>query len=240
MFIPTVSLARNMQDHNKDISAVLGVKIKNNSALNSVLTEFAIAIDNVPKGFSKQITETIKKVDQEAIDFNTGKYSHRLFFHWGFNVDPRKSSALAERINLASKSYAGREAAYLTIINEQGKRNKKLKKSVERLGSLSPDQANALATIIYNTHILGDYIKGKDDTIKPLLPIQNLAGDLINASRKIGCMDIKLINKFKRSIDQANRTPGKPEEKAVAIFEVLKKEMPTIINNTDRVKKALH
>ena len=85
-------------------------------------------------------------------------------FHWGFNADPKRYAPLVKQIRSYLK---GRPDAkeqkrkffeYLTR-NIQSRRNRKLINAVISVTGIPTARgyANAVATILYDVHLLGDY-----------------------------------------------------------------------------------
>lgn len=117
-------------------------------------------------------TPSIKK---ECRWFTWGNYGHRLLFHWGFNGDPKTYGPLQQQIkialekDIAAKGLRGEEAGRYRerekkkleqlLINLQARRNRKLITKVEREMGIPKTRgyAGAVATIIHDVHLLGDY-----------------------------------------------------------------------------------
>ena len=96
--------------------------------------------------------------------FNWGNYGHRLLFHWGFNADPKQYAPLVKQVRSCLKGNENAQEqerkffAYLTR-NIQSRRNWKLINAVISVTGIPTARgyANAVATILYDVHLLGDY-----------------------------------------------------------------------------------
>lgn len=88
---------------------------------------------------------------------------HRLLFHWGFNANPATFEPLVRRVRecLNGRPDADTEGRkfFAALARIQGERNRRLINSVvDTLGvPTARGYANAIATIIHDVHILGDY-----------------------------------------------------------------------------------
>lgn len=122
--------------------------------------------------------------------FTWGNYGHRLLFHWGFNADPKHYSQLVRQVrsclkgNPDAKEQEQKFFAYLTR-NIQSRRNKKLINSLINTTSIPSARgyANAVATILYDVHLLGDY---STTNTSALPPIDSIEHDLVeNGFRRL-------------------------------------------------------
>lgn len=129
--------------------------------------------------------------------FSWGGYGHRLLFHWGFNADPKKHPPLKKQVEKCLKTHVENhmkdataaeanvwkkeqtDAFFRYITREmQAPRNKKLISAVVDVTGVPTARgyANALATIIYDVHLLGDY----QTTATSALPrIDTIENDLV-------------------------------------------------------------
>ena len=114
-------------------------------------------------------------IKEECPWFTWGSYGHRLLFHWGFNGDPKKYEPLQKQIKIALekdiaaknlkgeelKRYREREQKKLNqlLIRLQAERNRKLITKVTDVMGIPRTRgyAGAVATIIHDVHLLGDY-----------------------------------------------------------------------------------
>ena len=123
--------------------------------------------------FSKQIDQTADIAD--GLRGYGYKCNHRLLMHWGFNLnDPIQHPSLWEDLEY-KKSRENPdiqvEAIRQYLINKMKERNGEMISQVMTATGLPREQAAGLATIIYDIHILGDYMT---DDIVPLARLEYL------------------------------------------------------------------
>lgn len=177
--------------------------------------------------------------------FKWGVYGHRLLFHWGFNDDPKHHEPLVRQVKLLLKDRADAEEQereffkYLTR-EIQSERNRTLINAVIKTTGIptSRGYANAIATIIYDIHLLGDYSTTNTSALPSIGKIEK---DLVDDGFKkllTGDKSEKL-KQIEREFDSAvkigrGRTNSKRAEnlrEAVRIF------LPKILN--ERFKNTL-
>jgi hypothetical protein len=231
--------------HSGDITRVLGIDLSragSYSKIEKLTSIFAEQIDSIADA-----SNLLRQIQTVAPKFSWSKYTHRLFFHWGFNQDPRNSTKLNEQILAATEKPAEQEIIWRIILQEQGRRNSKMKDGVSKnlssdgkaKASLTRKEINAIAAICYDTHILGDYIEGSEFAVQALVSLQWLLGDIINASRDLECSDYKILNDFKKHLNKAYHSSSDDTTRARAILECMIKDVPQIIKKSPRVKVAL-
>lgn len=114
------------------------------------------------KPFCNQIdvvwpTPFYRKLRHDFPDFNTGRDGHRLLFHWGFSTDPCNSNRIKDKMTGMRLSSERKDEFCDRLRQEQGRRNRIMLNAVRMCTGLPRKQSVALATLIYNTHILVDY-----------------------------------------------------------------------------------
>ncbi len=85
--------------------------------------------------------------------------------------------------------------------------------------------ANAMISIVYDVHLLGDYTPDNKD-FDGVQDFSSVVGDLINAIRKIDEAQGKALVK---SIQTASKQQQPVQQKAVAMLEILRQEMPEFL-----------
>ena len=205
---------------------------------------------------SRQNIQSLWDTAQEVIDeydedykelrknfdwFTWGSYGHRLLFHWGFNANPKKYPPLVNQIKSCLKERKDAEEqenkffAYLTR-NIQAKRNRKLIASVERVTGIPASRA--IATILYDVHLLGDY---STVNISALPKISDIENDLIlhGFSVLMGGEKTKRLAEIQSEFLSAIRVGrGRINSKrAELLLETVKKFLPQILN--ERFKNTL-
>ena len=100
--------------------------------------------------------------DQPHQDFTWHKYGHRVFFHWGFNANPRSCEILQQLVEERNWPSDVVTSFWEKVINEQARRNKESMSAVAstlgfELAGSQRAYANAFASLITDIHLLGDY-----------------------------------------------------------------------------------
>lgn len=157
IFAGSDSLAKSGQEHMQLWDNVFG--ISDSASRNNILPLWRTA-QEVIDGIGNDYRDLRERFGW----FTWGNYGHRLLFHWGFNADPEKHPPLVRQVRLGLKGNPNaREQerkffAYLTR-NIQSRRNRRLINAVTTVTGIptSRGYANAIATIIYDVHLLGDY-----------------------------------------------------------------------------------
>ena len=131
----------------------------------------------------------------EWLKFNAGE--HRFFFHWGFNTNPEHYEPLKRFITKRLETYAWRQnmtqaqtkdfvkaqyKEFFTYLTKraQPERNRKLINTIVRTTGIPTTRgyAGAIATIIHDVHLLGDYSTTATDALPQISDIQR---DLLDA-----------------------------------------------------------
>ena len=150
--------------HQKDICICLGVNDKSCQAVTPTLKFLSQTIDI----YNNNLLYELKK----EFNFNKGKYSHRILFHWGFNDHPQTSEALRERVE-ASVDKTRHNEFYDYLIKRQKERNGKMIAQTQKDFCIkSRERAGAFTTIVYDIHILGDYSTKEISTLAKLYKIK--------------------------------------------------------------------
>ena len=134
----------------------------------------------------KAAQEVIDRYDEDYRDliqnfnwFNWGMYGHRLLFHWGFNANPKQYPQLVRQVRLCLKNHPDAEKEerkfFSYIVNNiQSRRNRRLINAVTSTGiPTARGYANAVATIIYDIHLLGDYETVNTSALPKIDDIEN-------------------------------------------------------------------
>lgn len=237
ILLPALSYAHDTKVHNEEIFRVFGIGPQDQeirARLDRTLQVFADQIDH-------NYAVLYAKVKQAVLphQFSWGRYTHRIFFHWGFNGDPRKSAALQECFRKATNDSSIIERGFQVIITEQAIRNLRMQAAVARLGA-SPTHQKALAAIIYDIHIIGDYIEGSTDAQRALPPIEDVVEDIIkHGINKFDC-DLALKRNFARELRKSLKTSSNPTMRGNAVLRVMIQRVPECIDNTKIIKKMLY
>lgn len=227
-------------EHCQDALKVLG---KENDAGYAQLAEA------VSRLMDKDYTELLNELKSPMVSdgcFTLSRYTHRLFFHWGFNQSPRSQSALAEQVRRAvedqnlkvlneqrlgadvTRRPIDEEALWRLIETEWKKRRDAvLNKAVSVAGARQ--KGEALVVIIYNVHLLGDY---STSSVEALADVRVIAAELNAAISMLGgkssAAAIKLTRKLSALSRRAFSTTAR-RECAASMLDLLKLELPAVI-----------
>ena len=171
--------------------------------------------------------------------FTWGSYGHRLLFHWGFNADPKSYTPLVKQVRSCLKGRPDtREQeqkffSYLTA-NVQSRRNRELINAVTSVTGIPTARgyANAVATILYDVHLLGDYSTTNTSALPKIDEIENdlmekgfrrliAGGDKSERLKKIEADLTASINAGRGRVNSV---------RAVLLTQAVKKYLPQILN----------
>ena len=244
---PLQTNGKDGAEHVKDMHAVFGPSEKYDN-LNQMFEAITRLMDNR----EKNLTFDLRQI---APGFTEGSYSHRLYFHWGFNGQPEDSTALTERINAATEDMQVRKELFERIRSVYNRRRGKVMLRVQicclnpndRSKALNGREMNAIATLAYDTHILGDYIEGKGNTTKALMPMEKLMEDICRVFQHLVREDQAfrdnperkpLQKDFERKMKQAAKASGQMAA-AKQMLRLSKDFVPRLLRMTGRVRNAL-
>ena len=150
--------------------------------------------------------------------------NHRIFFHWGFNSVPW--NAELERLTKGWSPDKIKALKYL-LINEQRKRNGYANRETEKLFHYQPNGnsgkiANALVSIAYDIHLVGDYMTDNTN-LSGLEDFTSIIEDIIKALSKIDLRLSKSITKRMKNILYRHENV---QIKADDMMCLLKNELP--------------
>lgn len=147
---------------------------------------------------------------------------HRIWYHWGFNTDPKQFPPLVNSLNAAiDQGVITKDDLpefWRLMSDEIAKRNRFLLNQVAnafgygQLGNISAQQRrqlNGLVTIIYSVHILGDY---QTDDIEVLAPLSRVYADISNAIDNLAGKDASNVEKakaIKAALKKSQSSPAK-------------------------------
>ena len=164
-------------------------------------------------------------------DFTWHKYGHRVFFHWGFNSNPRSCDILQELVSERNWSKEVEASIWSKVIIEQAKRNKESMTKVGKtlgfeLAGAQRAYANAFASIITDIHLLGDYSTTKIATLQNIdLIIVDIQKALFESLK--GGDRAKQINKMLDDTHQIEDI----RDRANATLIILQEHLPTFFLN---------
>lgn len=162
-------------------------------------------------------------------NFSWGKYGHRLFFHWGFNSKPW-SAQVEECVNLCKWDNQTILKFKNKLISEQARRNRLVMEETAKTLSFGMSgqmrsYSNGFASIVYDTHILGDYTTTKQS---PLQDINAVIDDIKFATynKLQGGESAKKINK---KLEKTKTDYKDKKKRAQKVLEILQNDLPSMI-----------
>ena len=239
-------------EHAKDMMSVFGPS--DHKQIKSFFLKVSYIIDENRHGLGG-------KIKSIAPRYTEGDYGHRIYFHWGFNGDPKDSQAFKERVEAATTDMQLQASIYAIVREEQRKRNTHVLDYAkehfldpnDRSMALKPAEINAIATLAYDTHIIGDYMfntkESKKVTMskKALMPMDKLMEDVCkvfdritredevfrnNPNRKV------LVKTFRRRMKEAaNKSSQK--DAAEGMLRIMRDTVPQLLRMTDRIRRML-
>lgn len=155
---------------------------------------------------------------------------HRIWFHWGFNTDPRKFPPIVNSLNQAVMegiiNQQDIDLFWSLMNNEISRRNRTLMNEGAKvfgfgeLGTISAQQRrqlNGLVTILYSIHVVGDH-KTSDKEI--IAPLNRVYADVNNAIDNIAGNEVANYEKAKALKKRLKVAQTSPE----AYLNVLEQE----------------
>lgn len=139
----------------------------------------------------------------KAFGFKFAPGNHRLFFHWPYEADPWNSAI--ENAIRHYEWYADKDKLKLfrtALETDNARRKKRALEGTASVFGLSTSGnerklATSLAAIVYDIHLLGDWVPGPDNHRFVGLPlISDIAKDMIKAIRTIDSESGKELIKF--------------------------------------------
>lgn len=147
---------------------------------------------------------------------------HRIWYHWGFNTDPKQFPPLVNSLNAAiDQGVITKDDLpefWRLMTDEIAQRNRFLLNQganafgYGQLGNISAQQRrqlNGLVTIIYSVHILGDY---QTDDIEVLAPLSRVYADISNAIDNLAGKDASNVEKAKAIKAALKKSQSSPEK----------------------------
>ncbi|MGL4332444.1 MAG: hypothetical protein ACRCSR_06580 [Bacteroidales bacterium] len=162
-------------------------------------------------------------------NFSWGKYGHRLFFHWGFNTQPW-SPQLEEQAGKCGWSEQTLQSFKEKIRTEQARRNRQvMERTASTLGfgmsGRERDYSNAFASIVYNSHLLGDYSTTKTAMLQD---VNSIITDIQTAlfNKLQGGEKAKVLN---GKLERIKRGDADVVTKANEALRLLQSDLPGLI-----------
>ena len=242
-------LAKGGDGHVADMHSVFG-RSQKHAALNDLFRAITRKID-AREG--DNLNYKLKALSNNK--FTEGVFNHRIYFHWGFNGDPKDSPALVRQVNLATTNEVVREEMFELVRRVHIRRKEEILLQVQivansmhdKSAALKRQEMNAIAALAYDVHILGDYIEGSDKTIQAILSIDKLNHDINRVFKLLVKYDDEfrnhpnrpiLLKKFLHSMNKAIRK-GAKSAAGEDMLKLMRVYVPELLLMTGRTKRAL-
>jgi hypothetical protein len=146
--------------------------------------------------------------------------NHRYFGHWGFEGDiPFNQYPLK---SILEKLPAEQKASMINkITKEWHSRVQNINVFAESLTGLPKRQAKALAGLIYNTHLLGDWVPG-NKIVEPLLNVVDIQKDIIKNLHRLFGNNSEFVRRVAEEI-RSIPTNISNQEYADEVLKILKR-----------------
>lgn len=190
-------------------------------------------------------------VKEKFPGFTWGKYTHRLFYHWGFEYgDPANQEKLKKQFNDKLPSATEEEwNVFIQLIKEeQEKRNEKTRRATEEFFGLQGDRifARGIAGICYYTHLLGDLIEHSQssyESAEAVLPSKFIAKNIDKYVKDLATHgNQKEFQKYKEYHEKVQAIVYKSNEQyAQAMIDMLAEYVPQLLKrNLGQTFEKLH
>lgn len=217
------------EQHKADFYAVLG--FEENPQVTAWMRQISSKMIDGYKGIVLPEYKDLDFYSYLKSEFPGFKCKHRLLFHWGYNSRPWNDRLQAKVDALPwGDDPAEVRRFQQTIVNEQQRRNREANAMTEKLfdfasGGRDAAYANAMISIVYDVHLIGDYTPDNRD-FDGVQDFSSVIGDLINAIRKLDDSEGRQLVK---SIQAASREEITVQEKAMKLLELLGTDMPSFL-----------
>ncbi len=215
--------------HKADFYAVLG--FEENQKVTAWMRQISSKMIDGYKGVELPEYNGLDFYNYLKTEFPGFKCKHRLLFHWGYNSRPW-NEGLQAKVDALPWGRNPEEVKRFqqAIVNEQQRRNKEANAMTETLfgfasGGKDAAYANAMISIVYDVHLIGDYTPDNKD-FDGVQDISSVIGDLINAIRRIDETEGRQLIK---SIQSASQKQVPVQEKAENLLDILRTEMPSFL-----------
>lgn len=253
--MPEIAQGMGKKDHSKEWKIALGITDADASSAIEPLWDVAQdVIDTTTDVYKSRI-----KNDDAFPWFSWGQvYGHRLLFHWGFNNDPARHPPLQIQVQKCLDENGpveykkalkkGKEGIYFDNFYEyrkkqeqdfwklirqlQKERNRRLINAVVEVTGIPTARgyANAIATIIYDIHLLADY---STTNISALPPLSFIEQDLVQYGfkRLLLVRESEKLDAIKNELESAIQEEKytSPAERAKHLRQITAKFLPEIL-----------
>lgn len=216
--------------HKADMYAVLG--FEQNAEVTAWMRYISSKMIDGYRGEELPEYGGLNFYDYLKAEFPGFKCKHRVLFHWGYNSRPWNDilQSKAEALPWGAVPSELRRFQQL-IVREQQRRNRAANALTEDLFGFASSgkdasYANALISIAYDVHLLGDYTPDNRD-FDGVQPFGGVVGDVINSLRKLDEVLSKPLIKSVQRI--SNDESLSVHDRAAMLLELLGAEFPSFL-----------
>lgn len=164
-------------------------------------------------------------------DFKLSFGNHRILFHWGYNANPWnkeleqyviQNNWSEEKIRLFKDAIRAEQKRRNTIANSEAEKVFGFSNAGKEAG-----WANGILAIVYDIHLLGDYVPEDNRNFRGVTEPSEVAKDIIKSIQRIDRS--KASKKIIESIRIAVSQYSDQNHLATQILKVLQEEMPAFL-----------
>lgn len=217
IYLPIVAFAFSGKHHVKDMKRIF--PFADCEANEDVLEFYSLVNKYIDSPNDRNTAKPTPIADHPK--FSKMKFgNHRIWYHWGFNKNPRNFAPLVQavekNINNGVISECDAEDFWQCLITDVKKRNRQLMNHAaqifgyESLGSISQrqrKQLNAFVAILYSIHLLGDHQTTITDVMSN---VQGVYGDVYNAIDDLAGSSRTNIRRARRLKKELRRLQSDP------------------------------
>lgn len=231
----TLSAHGNAATHVAEMYSVLPFDSQSNgraTAENQPVAEWLwmITSDLIDNYWGKPVDAFDGKTFYQYLRENFGfRCKHRLLFHWGFNAKPWSDDLEAKLPRYTWFGDADSVAMFKrAFVTEQARRNRQANAETERVfGFQSSGKesawANGMLAIVYDVHLLGDWVLDDNSDFEGVTPPSTIAGDIVNALRRI---DPKISRPMEKALSKITKEAVDEHEMASQMIAFLQQNFP--------------
>ena len=102
-------------------------------------------------------------------------------------------------------------------------------------------EQNAIASLMYNAHILGDYEVSASSQTKGMVSINVIIADTLRSvSQRLKDPDMKIVSEFKQRLNAIKPLPEGSSIKAQKVLEAMKTYVPKILRANRRMRRIVY
>lgn len=218
--------------HKADFYAVLG--FDENPQLTAWMKQISSKMIDGYRGVELPEYKGLNFYDYLKSEFPGFKCKHRLLFHWGYNSKPWNDELQAKVDALPWGSDPAEVKRFQNALaKEQQRRNYEANALTEKVfgfasGGKDAAFANALVSIVYDVHLIGDYTPDNKD-FDGLQDFRSVVGDIINSLRKLD--NVRSTPLVKQIQTISNNEKLSVHIRAEKLLALLSDEVPSFLKN---------